>query len=400
MRTVSLLKTSADFPILKRTVNGKKLVYLDNAATMQSPKCVVDAINKYLTTQHANVHRGIYTLSEELTEEYEKARKIVADFIGAKPCEIIFTKNTTESLNMVALLLQDKVKFKDEVVSTYLEHHSNLVPWQELVKRKSAVLKLVEVNSDGSLVNLKELLNAKTKIVSVAHVSNVLGNILPVREIGEAVHKVGAYFVVDAAQSVPHMPVNVKEMNCDFLAFSGHKMGVPGIGVLYGKDELLQKLDPVVFGGNMVRCVDIEDSGWADSPWKFEAGTPNAMSAIALAESIKYFKTVGMDKIHSYEAELAKSFVEKLKNVGNAIVYGNPETGIVSFNIINVHPHDVAELLDEHGVAIRAGNHCAQPLMKRFGIEGSCRVSFAVYNTEEDVDTAITALKKVNEVFA
>jgi len=399
MKTATLMKNSSEFPVLRRLINGKKLVYADNAATMQSPKCVVEAMNKYMTTQHANVHRGIYKLSEDLTEEYENARKVVADFIGAKPCEIVFTKNATESLNIVAMMLKDEVKFKNEVAVTYLEHHSNLVPWQELVKKTNGFLKLIEVNSDGSLANLNEVVNSKTKILATTHASNVLGNILPVKELAKIAHKNGAYYVVDAAQSVPHMKINVKDMDCDFLSFSGHKIGAPGIGVLYGKEELLKKLEPVMYGGNMVRCVDKEDSGWTDIPWKFEAGTPNVMGALGLVAAIKYFDAVGMKKIAAYENELAKLFIDKLKTIENAIVYGNTETGIVSFNLVGIHPHDVAEILDEEGIAIRAGNHCAQVLMKRFGIEGTCRVSFACYNTADEVDKIIAGLQKVNEVF-
>ncbi len=393
-----------DFPILKQKINGKRLVYLDNAATSQSPSIVIDAISEYYKTSHSNVHRSIHSLSQKATEAYEEARKNVANFIHADVDEIVFTKGTTESINLIAHGLQ--LQKVDEIVLTIMEHHANIVPWQEVAKRVGAVIKYIPLKKDYRLDMdaAKRLITKKTKVVSVTHMSNVLGTVNPVKELAELAHAVGAVFVVDAAQSVPHMKVDVKELDCDFLAFSGHKMcGPTGVGVLYGKKELLDYLEPFVYGGKMIKEVSLEQSTWAEAPYKFEGGTPNISGVIGLGKAINYLENIGMKTIEKHEKELLEYALQKIKTMKNVTIIG-PEASkdrgaIISFTIEGMHSHDVSELLNREGVAIRGGHHCCMPLMKELGIPGCSRASFYLYNTKEDVDAFVEALQKAMKVF-
>jgi cysteine desulfurase / selenocysteine lyase len=395
---------SEDFPILNQEINGKKLVYLDNSATTQKPKQVIQSIVDFYNTSNANVHRGIHELSQRATSAYEKAHKNVATFIGAYEDEIIFTKGTTDSLNMIALSLKEEIQRGDEIVISEMEHHSNIVPWQQLAKEKQAKLKFIPVKDDFTLdmEKAKEMITDKTKIVSIVHISNTLGTINPVRKIAKLAHKVGAYMIVDAAQSVPHMKVDVQDLDCDFLAFSGHKMCAPtGIGVLYGKRKLLRKIQPAQFGGGMINTVTKKESTWTDIPEKFEAGTPNISGAIALAAACEYLTEIGMDQIYSYDSELTNYAIKRLKRIDEFNLFG-PATkrgAVISFTIDNIHPHDISEILNQEGVAIRAGNHCTMPLHKKFKLFGTSRASFYFYNTKDDVDKLVKAIKKAKEVF-
>lgn len=396
-----------DFPILKTLMNGKPLVYLDNAASTQKPKQVIDALTHYYEAEHANIHRGVYQLSEEATRLYEEAHAVVAQFINALPEEIVFTRNTTESLNLLAYSLCSELKEGDEIVLTQMEHHSNLVPWQQMAKKKNLRVVFAPITvADGTLNmnEFKKLVTSRTKIVSVTHVSNFLGTINPVEEISRIAHSAGAVFVVDGAQSVPHMPVDVKKMGCDFLAFSGHKMvGPTGIGVLFGRKELLERMEPFLYGGDMIKEVTFEGSKWNDVPWKFEAGTPSIADGIALARAVEYLQEIGMANIMHGEKELVRYALECLKNVPGITLYGpNVEArgGIVSFNIEGVHPHDVAAFLDSFGVCIRGGHHCAMPLAKLYGVTGTARVSFYFYNTKHEIDVFVDALKQVKGFFS
>ncbi len=387
-----------DFPILK---NG--LVYLDSSATSQKPTVVIDAIKKYYEEGNANVHRGVYALSEKSTQLFEKAHESVARFIGADKDEIIFTSGTTQSLNEIAWMID--IKEGDEIILTEMEHHSNIIPWQEVAKVKGAVIKYIPLKEYRiDLQKAKELITEKTKVVSVSHMSNVLGTINPVNELALLAHNVDALLVVDAAQSVPHIPVNVKELHCDFLAFSGHKMyGPTGIGVLYGKKELLEKMDPVIYGGGMVKDVTKETATWGDVPTRFEAGTPNIAGAVGLTAAVQYLQQIGMYKVKEHGKELTTYALEKLPKVEGLTIIGPMEGKrgpVISFTLEGVHPHDVAEILDKHNIAVRGGHHCAMPLMKSLEMTGTTRVSFGMYNTKEDVDRLVQALQKVVEVFA
>ncbi len=392
-----------DFPILGRKVNGKSLVYLDNAATSQKPFNVIDAISRYYKVYNANVHRGIHSLSEEATVEYERAHSKSASLINSGFEEIIFTKNTTESINLLAYSLGLRLEKGDEILLSEMEHHSNLVPWQQIAKSRKATVKYVRVTTDGLLDmdDLNSKLGKNTRIVSIAHVSNVLGTINPVRKIGKLVHDAGALFVVDAAQSVPHMPVDVKSIGCDFLAFSAHKMlGPTGIGVLYGKKGLLQEMPPFLYGGDMIREVSFEDSRFNDLPWKFEAGTPNIAGAVGFGAAIDYLRKVGMENIFDHEKNLA-AYALKLLSDAKVEVYGPKyRAGVVAFNLPGIHAHDVAAILDQEGIAVRGGHHCAMPLMKKLNINGSVRASFYLYNTKEEVEALASNLSKVREVFS
>ncbi len=409
MKTRNILleveKIRKDFPILNISHNGKKLVYLDNGATTQKPKKVINSIKKYYSTTNANIHRGVYWLSEESTKLYEEAHSVVGKFIGAKADEIVFTKNATESLNLLAYSLCVDLKDGDEILLTQMEHHSNIVPWQQIAKQKKLVVKFAKINADGTLNldSFKLLLSNKTKIVSVMQVSNFLGTINPVKELSKLAHEKGAFFIVDASQSVPHMKVDVREIDCDFLVFSGHKMlGPTGIGVLYGRKNLLEKMNPFLYGGDMIKEVSFEDSKWNDVPWKFEAGTPNIAGAIALAQAVKYLKKLGMENIRAYEKELTAYALEKLKEVPEMIIYGpslENRGGIISFNVDGIHAHDVAAYLGEQGICIRGGHHCAMPLAKLLGVSGTARASFYFYNTKEEIDLLVEALKKTKEFF-
>lgn len=402
-----------DFPILETKMNGKPLVYLDNAATSQKPECVISALNNFYKTSNANVHRGVYDLAVKATEHFEKTRDLVRDFINAQSREeIIFTKGTTESINLVAYSWgYSNIIAGDEIVLSGAEHHSNLVPWQELSKKKKAVLKLIPVDEKGlideALIepgNSKSVITRKTKLVAVTQMSNVLGTVMPVKKITMAAKKVGAVVLVDGAQSVPHMPVDVRDSDCDFLAFSAHKMlGPTGVGVLYGKKDLLSQMDPFLFGGEMIKEVHEQSAEWNDLPYKFEAGTPDFADVSAFAEALEYLKHLGLEDVYNHGFELRKYAYDRLSQMQDLIIYGptpdKPAGGIISFNIKGVHAHDVASILDSEGVAVRAGHHCAQPLMEKFGVSSTVRMSFYIYNTREDVDRAVTAIKKVYEIF-
>ena len=403
VKKLNVEKIREDFPILSQKVNGRNLVYLDNSATSQKPKQVINSITEYYSTYNSNVHRAIHKLGEKATFKFEEAHEKVAKFINASKEEIIFTRNTTESLNILAYSLGKEITSKDNIVITEMEHHSNIIPWQQLCKRTGAKLRYIKINKEG-ILDLRNIpIDSNTKIVSVVHVSNVLGTINPVKEIGKLAHKHKALFIVDGAQSVPHIKVDVKDIDADFLAFSGHKMlGPTGIGVLYGKKEYLKKISPVFFGGGMISNVTKEDAQWADITNKFEAGTPNIEGAIALASSIDYLEEIGIESISNYVKDLTAYAMKKLLELNNITIYG-PENGdrtaLVSFNLIGIHPHDVAQLLDKEGVAVRAGHMCAKPLMQVMDTQAVCRASFYFYNTKQEIDYLADSLKKVQEVF-
>ncbi len=397
-----------DFPILERRVHGKPLVYLDNAATSQKPKRVIDALVQYYTQTNANIHRGIHALSEEATAQYEGARERIAGFIGApKPTTVIFTRNTTEAINLVAHAWGRKhLEEGDEILLTEMEHHSNLVPWQLLAQEKGATLKFIPVTQDGRLAleGLPRLLEGKTKLVSLTWMSNVLGTINPVKEIVEAAHAKGIPVLVDGAQGVAHLPLNVLELNCDFLAFSSHKMlGPTGVGVLYAKEAILEQMDPFLGGGDMIRDVWLDRAIWNDLPWKFEAGTPNIADVIAFGEAVDYLDEIGMSEIRRHEVALTQEALHRLKEVEGLTLYGPTDPTIrgaaISFNVNNLHPHDLGQILDGEGIAIRAGHHCCKPLMRKLGVVATARASFYLYNTEEEIDLLVEALKKAKEVF-
>ncbi|MBC1421981.1 cysteine desulfurase [Listeria seeligeri] len=405
---IDIQKIRADFPILAQEINEKPLAYLDNAATSQKPKQVIRALTHYYEFDNANVHRGVHTLAARATDAFESARAKVAKFIHAREvAEIIFTRGTTSAINLVVDSYGNaNIEAGDEIVISYLEHHSNLIPWQQLAKRKGAVLKYIELEEDGtiSIEQAEKTITEKTKIVALAHVSNVLGTITPIKEIAALAHKVGAVILVDGAQAVPHMEVNVVDLDADFYAFSGHKMMAPtGIGVLYGKRELLDKMEPTEFGGEMIDFVELYDSTWKELPWKFEAGTPIIGGAIALGAAIDYLAAIGIDTIHAYEQELVSYAIEQMSKLEGITIYGPTDAskrcGLVTFNIEGAHPHDVATILDEDGVAIRAGHHCAQPLMKWLDVSSTARASFYIYNTKEEIDALIEGLKLTKEYF-
>ncbi|WP_125763362.1 cysteine desulfurase [Companilactobacillus hulinensis] len=396
-----------DFPILHQKVNDEDLVYLDNAATTQKPKQVVEAMEKFYYNDNANVHRGVHTLAERSTEQFEAAREKVRKFINAKSNkEIIFTKGTTDSLNMIAQSYGENIHEGDEIVISIMEHHSNLIPWQQLAIKKHATLRYIGLTDDGELdmAEAKKLINDKTKIVSVAQVSNVLGVINPVKKLAELAHAHGAVMVVDGAQSAPHMPIDVQALDCDFFAFSGHKMlSETGIGVLYGKEELLNDMTPVEYGGEMIEFVKKYDTTWNDLPWKFEAGTPNIAGAISLGYAIDYLNEIGMQKIFDYEQQIVDYVLPKLLAIDDLEVYGPTDptkhTAVISFNLKGLHPHDLATGLDMEGVAVRAGHHCAQPLMTYLGLSATARASFYFYNTLADADKLVEAIKATKEFF-
>lgn len=396
------------FPILDQEVNGHPLVYLDSAATSQKPLRVIEAVNQYYREFNSNVHRGVHTLGTKATDHYEGAREKVRKFIGAESTEeIIFTKGTTAGLNLVARSFGDaQVQEGDEIVITYMEHHSNLIPWQQLAKRKGAVLKYVPMQKNGTLrlEDVEKTVTERTKIVAAALVSNVLGTINPVKEMAKIAHSRGAYMVVDAAQGAPHMKVDVRDLDCDFLAFSGHKMcGPTGIGVLYGKKALLEEMEPLEYGGEMIDFVGLYDSTWKELPWKFEGGTPIIAGAIGLGEAIDFLEEIGLDEITAHEQDLSAYCLGQLSELEGITVYG-PESaderaGLVTFNLENVHPHDAATILDAEGIAIRAGHHCAQPLMKWLDVTATARASFYLYNTKEDIDKLVAGIVKTKEYF-
>lgn len=395
-----------DFPVLNQKVNGKKLVYLDNAATTHKPLSVIKAVDEYYNLYNANPHRGAYYLSVKSTELYEQAREVVKDFIGAKESsEIIFTKGATESFNLLAYSYgMHFLKEGDEIVISIAEHHSNLVPWQIVAKAKGAILKYMYINEEGVIPEeeIESKIGESTKIVSVTHVSNVLGTINPIEAIIKRAHEVGAVAIIDGSQSVPHMKVNVSELDADFLVFSGHKMLAPmGIGVLYGKKELLEAMPPFLYGGDMIEYVTEQESEFAPLPQKFEGGTQNVAGAIGLSEAINYINKVGMNNIKATEKALTSYALMKMSEIPYMTIYGtediNKKSSVISFNIQEVHPHDVASILDADGVSIRAGHHCAHPLMRYLGANATCRVSFYLYNTIQDVDIFIDSIKAVRK---
>ncbi|MGO3501304.1 MAG: cysteine desulfurase [Lactococcus cremoris] len=395
-----------EFPVLNQIVNDEPLVYLDNAATTQKPLIVFSAIKDYYENDNANVHRGVHTLAERATEKYEAAREKVRAFINAKSTkEVLFTRGTTTSINWVAQFAGQILKADDEIVISIMEHHSNIVPWQEVAKKTGAILKFVYLKEgELDMEDLRQKVTAQTKFVSIAHVSNVLGTINPIEEISKIAHEQGAYLVVDGAQSTPHMALDLQKMDVDFFAFSGHKMmGPTGIGVLYGKEELLNQFEPVEFGGEMIDFVYESHSTWTELPWKFEAGTPNIAGAIALGAAIDYIQELGIDQIHQHEAELIDYVMPKLQNIEGLTIYGPKDnkkrSGVIAFNIEGLHPHDVATALDMEGVAVRAGHHCAQPLLNYLDTPATARASFYIYNTKADCDKLVEALQKTKEFF-
>ncbi len=388
-----------DFPIFAET---PPLAFLDSAASTQTPRPVVEAMDAYYDTYRSNIHRGIYRISEEATDQYEKARQKVARLINApRTGEVIFTRNTTEAINLVAYSWGSvNIQQDDEIILTDLEHHSNLVPWQMLAQRTGASLRYLEITDQGLLdfSQLQDVLTEKTKLVAITHVSNVLGTINPIQSVVDAAHAADAKVIVDAAQSVPHFHVDVQQLGCDFLAFSGHKMcGPTGVGVLYGKMELLEDMPPFLGGGSMIRSVERDISTYADVPAKFEAGTPSIAEAIGLGAAVEYITQAGLASMHVHEQELTKYAHERLQEIEGVTIYGpapHQKAGVISFDIEGIHPHDIAGILDTHNVAIRAGHHCAQPLMKKLDVIATVRASFYLYNTYEDVDRLCEGLQK------
>ncbi|WP_042352301.1 cysteine desulfurase [Bacillus massiliigorillae] len=397
------------FPILNQEVNGSPLVYLDSAATSQKPQMVIDAIEKYYREYNSNVHRGVHTLGTRATDGYEGAREKVRKFMNASSTEeIVFTKGTTASLNLVAASYgRANVKEGDEIVISYMEHHSNIIPWQQVAKVTGATLKYLPLQPNGtiSLEEARKVITPNTKIVSIMHVSNVLGVINPVKELAAIAHENGAIMVVDGAQGAPHIKLDVQDMDCDFYAFSGHKMcGPTGIGVLYGKKALLEKMEPIEFGGEMIDFVDLYDSTWKELPWKFEGGTPIIAGAIGLGAAIDFLESIGLEAIEQHEHKLAAYAMERMSTVEGLTIYGPEDSamraGVITFNLDDVHPHDVATVLDAEGIAVRAGHHCAQPLMRWLKASATARASFYLYNTEEDIDKLVAGLVKTKEYFS
>lgn len=396
------------FPVLNQEVNGHPLVYLDSAATSQKPIQVLEAVRSYYELDNSNVHRGVHTLGNRATDSYEGAREKIRKFINAKSTkEIIYTRGTTTSINTVAGAYgRLNVNEGDEIVISYMEHHSNLIPWQQLAKEKGAVLKYFDIEQDGTITleTVRNTITDKTKIVAITMASNVLGTINPIKEIAEIAHNAGAIIVVDAAQAAPHMPIDVQDLDCDFLAFSGHKMcGPTGIGVLYGKQALLEEMEPIEFGGEMIDFVDLYDSTWKELPWKFEGGTPNIGGAIGLGAAIDFLTEIGLEKIAEHEHSLVEYALNEMDKIDGVSIYGprDPQKrcGLITFNIDGVHPHDLATVLDMNGIAVRAGHHCAQPLMKWLQCTATARASFYMYNTKEDVDRLVEGLRIAKEYF-
>ncbi|MCR8847653.1 cysteine desulfurase [Rossellomorea sp. SC111] len=397
------------FPILDQEVNGHPLVYLDSAATSQKPVSVIEAVNDYYRGYNSNVHRGVHTLGTRATDGYEGAREKVRNFINASSTqEVIFTRGTTTAINTVAASYgRANVGEGDEIVITHMEHHSNIIPWQQLAKETGATLKYVPLQEDGTIAieDVKETVTPQTKIVSIMMVSNVLGTMNPIKEITRIAHENGAVMVVDGAQAAPHMKVDVQELDCDFFAFSGHKMvGPTGIGVLYGKKKHLNNMEPVEFGGEMIDFVGLQESTWKELPWKFEGGTPIIAGAIGLGAAIDFLEQVGLHNIEEHEHKLAAYALDKMNEVEGMTIFGPSDpgqrAGLVTFNIDDVHPHDVATVLDAEGIAVRAGHHCAQPLMKWLNVSATARASFYLYNTEEDIDKLVAGLVKTKEFFS
>lgn len=406
MSALDAYKIRQDFAILDQVVNDEPLVYLDNAATTQKPQVVLDALMTYYHEDNANVHRGVHTLAERATAAYEASREKFRQFFNAKSTkEVLFTRGTTTGLNWVGRFAEQVLEPGDEVVISIMEHHSNIIPWQEACKKAGAKLAYAYLK-DGQLdmEDLATKITEKTKFVSLAQVSNVLGCINPVKEIAKLAHQVGAYMVVDGAQSAPHMAIDVQDLDCDFFTLSGHKMlGPTGIGVLYGKEEILNQMNPIEFGGEMIDFVYEQEATWKELPWKFEAGTPNIAGAIALGAAVDYLSNLGMENVHAYEQELVDYVLPKLQAIEGLTVYGPEDpshhAGVIAFNIDGLHPHDVATALDYEGVAVRAGHHCAQPLINHLGISSTVRASFYIYNTKEDCDKLVEAILATKEFF-
>jgi cysteine desulfurase/selenocysteine lyase len=401
---VDVARVRADFPILAERVNGRPLVYLDNAATTQKPAAVLRAVASYYEHTNANVHRAIHTLGERATEAYEASRARVARFIHApEPATVVFVRNASEALNLVAYAWGSRLRAGDEIVLTPMEHHSNLIPWQLLARRSGAVLRFIPLQEDGELDLERAPIGARTRIVSVTHASNVLGTLVPAARLAAMAHAAGAVFVLDAAQSVPHLPVDVQALDCDFLAFSGHKVyGPMGIGVLYGKRALLEEMEPFLGGGEMILEVHLDRATWNDVPWKFEAGTPNVGGAVGLAAALDYLDGLGVAEVASHERRLTEAALGVLADLPGVTVYGpRAERGaLVSFSVEGIHPHDLSQVLDQEGVAIRAGHHCCQPLMRQLGVAATARASFACYNTLEEVEALGAAVRKAQEFFS
>ncbi|RGM71457.1 cysteine desulfurase [Streptococcus ilei] len=403
---IDVEKIRKDFPILDQIVNDEPLVYLDNAATTQKPKAVLEAVNRYYQEDNANVHRGVHTLAERATASYEAARETVRRFINASSIkEVLFTRGTTTGLNWIGRFAEEILEEGDEVLISIMEHHSNILPWQEACRKAGAKLVYVYLKDGGlDLEDFRKKLTDRTKFVSIAHASNVLGVINPVQEIAQLAHEKGAIVVVDGAQSVPHMKIDVQKLDADFFVFSGHKMAGPtGIGVLYGKEQYLNQMSPVEFGGEMIDFVYEQSATWKELPWKFEAGTPNMAGAIGLAAAIDYLEAIGMDAIERHEQDLIAYVFPKLQAIEGLKIYGSQDlakrSGVISFNLGDLHPHDLATALDYEGVAVRAGHHCAQPLIQYLEVPATARASFYLYNTKEDCDKLVEALIKTKEFF-
>tara|TARA_B100000470_G_C19791692_1_gene392477 strand:- start:949 stop:2184 length:1236 start_codon:yes stop_codon:yes gene_type:complete len=408
MQMVDFKTIIKDFPILNRKINDNKLIYFDNAATSQKPKVVIDTLSNFYSNNNANIHRGVHTLSMEATYLYDESKEKIAEFINAPNSNsIIFTRGTTESINLIADSWgQSNLKESDNIVITELEHHSNIVPWQELIKKTKSKLQYIPINSDGTLnlTNINNIITKNTKIVSMTHVSNGIGTINNIKEIIKIAKSVDAKTVIDAAQSVPHMPIDVSDLDCDFLAFSGHKMLAPtGIGVLYGKKELLESMPPYQKGGDMILEVTYDKSTWNEIPFKFEAGTPNIAGAVGLSAATKYLMGIGMQNIREHEIEITKYAYNNLMNIDGIEILGPEDidirAGLISFNIPNIHPHDLGTFLDSKGIAIRTGHHCAMPLIKKLGSHSSARASFYIYNTNKEVDKFTTEINNSIKYF-
>jgi len=403
---IDVEKIRKDFPILDQIVNDEPLVYLDNAATTQKPKAVLEAVNRYYQENNANVHRGVHTLAERATASYEAARETVRRFINASSTkEVLFTRGTTTGLNCIGRFAEEILEEGDEVLISIMEHHSNILPWQEACRKTGAKLVYAYLKDGGlDLEDFREKLTDRTKFVSITHASNVLGVINPIQELAQLAHEKGAIMVVDGAQSVPHMKIDVQKLDADFFVFSGHKMAGPtGIGVLYGKEHYLNQMSPVEFGGEMIDFVYEQSATWKELPWKFEAGTPNMAGAIGLAAAIDYLEAIGMDAIEHHEQDLIAYVFPKLQAIEGLKIYGSQDlakrSGVISFNLGDLHPHDLATALDYEGVAVRAGHHCAQPLIQYLEVPATARASFYLYNTKEDCDKLVEALIKTKEFF-
>ena len=408
LRPLDIVRIREDFPILGRKVYGKPLVYLDNAATSQKPRQVIEALVRYYETYNANIHRAIHCLGEEATAAYEEARAKAARFINAPSPEcIVFTRNATEAINLVAYSWgRANLQEGDEILLTVMDHHSNLVPWQRLAKEKGATVRYIDITEDYTLdlSDLDSLLNERTKIVCLNQVSNALGTINPVERMAQEAHRRGALILVDGAQSAPHLAVDVQALGCDFFAYSSHKMlGPTGIGILYGRRELLEEMEPFISGGEMIRQVTLEGASWNDVPWKYEAGTPNIGDVIAFGAAVDYLTDIGMEKVRAHEMEITAYALRRLRQLEEVTIYGPADiqqrSGVISINWPDIHPHDVGTILDREGVAIRAGHHCCMPLMRRLGVAGTARASFYIYNTLEEVDVFVDALQKARAFF-